>query len=67
VILSALVHDTDQTSGMLAGADQYLTKPTKPQELVAAILHAIALSQDERLTRLRSLATLDEEPDQTST
>jgi CheY-like chemotaxis protein len=60
VILSALIQEKDQTVGMLAGADQYLTKPTKPQELVAAIQQAIRLSQDERFRRLEALATEDE-------
>src|SRR5262245_49746653 len=56
-ILSALIQEKDQTVGMLAGADQYLTKPTKPQEMVEAILQAIRLSEEERLRRLRALAT----------
>jgi two-component system alkaline phosphatase synthesis response regulator PhoP len=62
VILSALIQEKDQTVGMLAGADQYLTKPTKPQELVAAILRAIRLSEEERLRRMQTLATQDDEP-----
>jgi DNA-binding response OmpR family regulator len=62
VILSALIQDKDQTVGMLAGADQYLTKPTKPQELVAAIFQAIRLSEEERLKRLQGLAAQDDEP-----
>ena len=60
VILSALIQEKDQTAGMLAGADQYLTKPTKPQELVEAILQAIRLSEDERLRRLQALATQED-------
>jgi CheY-like chemotaxis protein len=61
VILSALTQEKDQAAGMLAGADQYLTKPTKPQELVEAILRAIRLSEDERLRRLQALATQEDE------
>jgi CheY-like chemotaxis protein len=60
VILSALIQEKDQAVGMLAGADQYLTKPTKPQELVAAIQQAIRLSQEERFRRLQALASEDE-------
>ena len=56
VILSALVQDTDRALGMYAGADQYLTKPTKPQTLVEAIKRAVALSEEERQRRLRDLA-----------
>jgi CheY-like chemotaxis protein len=62
VILSALIQDKDQTVGMLAGADQYLTKPTKPQQLVEAILQAIRLSEEERLQRMQALATQEDEP-----
>ena len=61
VILSALIQEKDQTVGMLAGADQYLTKPTKPQELVEAVHQAIRLSEDERLRRLQQLATQEDE------
>ena len=55
VILSALVQDKDRLAGLLVGADQYLTKPIKPPELVAAIQEAIRLSQEERLRRVRAL------------
>lgn len=55
VILSALVQEKDRFAGMLVGADQYLTKPIKPPELVAAIQEAIRLSQEERLRRVRAL------------
>ena len=61
VILSALIQEKDQTAGMLAGADQYLTKPTKPQELIEAILQAIRLSEGERQRRLQALATQEDE------
>lgn len=60
VILSALVQEKDRLAGMLVGADQYLTKPIKPAELVAAIQEAIQLGQEERLRRVREL--LDEAP-----
>jgi len=56
VILSALVQESDHARGMYAGADQYLTKPTKPQDLVEAIRRAIALSDEERRRRMRALA-----------
>ncbi|HEX6796633.1 MAG TPA: response regulator [Ktedonobacterales bacterium] len=60
VILSALVQEKDRLAGMLVGADQYLTKPIKPPELVAAIQEAIQLSQEERLRRVHAL--LDDQP-----
>jgi CheY-like chemotaxis protein len=55
VILSAMIQETDQTLGIFAGADQYLTKPTKPQVLAGAIERAIALSMEERRQRVRAL------------
>lgn len=62
VILSALVQETDQALGMYAGADIYLTKPTKPQVLIEAIRRAITLSDEARARRLRDLAAGDDEP-----
>jgi CheY-like chemotaxis protein len=61
VILSALVQENDQALGMFAGADQYLTKPTKPQTVAAAIQRAITLSAEERTRRMLALA--DDEAD----
>jgi CheY-like chemotaxis protein len=55
VILSALVQENDQTAGMLSGADEYLTKPTKPRVLIEAIHRAMALSDEERVRRWRVL------------
>lgn len=63
VILSALVQEKDRFAGMLAGADRFLTKPTKPPELVAAIQEAIRLGQEERLRRVRALLD-DPAPDE---
>jgi DNA-binding response OmpR family regulator len=61
VILSALLQETDQVLGMYSGADQYLTKPVKPQHLIEAIRQAIALSEDERTQRMRTLAEQGED------
>ncbi|MGZ3673545.1 MAG: response regulator [Ktedonobacterales bacterium] len=64
VILTALTQDHYRFASLLAGADQYLTKPIKPPELVAAIQESIRQSEAERTARLRAL--LDEpmsEPD----
>jgi CheY-like chemotaxis protein len=60
VILSALVQEADQALGLYAGADQYLTKPAKPQAVVEAIQRAIALNAEERAQRMRALAEEDE-------
>ena len=56
VMLSALVQPVDQALGMYAGADQYLTKPAKPQVVIGAIQQAIALTEPQRRARLRDLA-----------
>lgn len=61
VILSALVQPADQVLGMYAGADQYLTKPSKPQAVIEAIRHVIALTDEQRHRRLRELAEDDDE------
>jgi CheY-like chemotaxis protein len=58
VILTALTQDHYRFAGLLAGADQYLTKPIKPAELVAAIQQSIRLSEEERARRLQAI--LDE-------
>jgi CheY-like chemotaxis protein len=55
VILSALVQENDQALGMFAGADQYLTKPAKPQAVAEAIRRAIALSAEDRMQRMLAL------------
>ena len=58
VILTALTQDHFHVAGLLSGADQYLTKPIKPPDLVAAIQESIRLSEADRRGRLQAL--LDE-------
>lgn len=55
VILTALTQEKYRFAGLIAGADQYLTKPVKPQDLVAAIHGAIRLSEAERAERMQAL------------
>jgi two-component system, OmpR family, alkaline phosphatase synthesis response regulator PhoP len=55
VILTALAQDRDQFAGFAAGADAYLVKPVKPQDLAAAIRHAIATTAQQREQRMRDL------------
>lgn len=59
VILSALVQERDSLAGMLAGADQYLTKPASPQSIMVAIRHCISLTQAQREQRLLDLLSKD--------
>ncbi len=55
VILTALVQDRDRFIGLAAGADQYLVKPVRPLDLVAAVRQALAVSMVERDQALRAL------------
>src|SRR5262249_44859074 len=66
IILTAMAQDIDRQGGLAAGADHYLVKPVKPLDLVAAIHHAITLSEADRRQRLRALLddALDEPPDE---
>lgn len=54
VILTALAQDRDRFTGLATGADQYLIKPVKPQELVGAIHRAISVSAADRKRRLEA-------------
>lgn len=56
IVLSALVQDRDQLAGYLAGADAYLLKPVKLDDLLDTIDNAIHLTAEERLQRARLLA-----------
>lgn len=62
VMLTALAQDRDRLAGLVSGADRYLIKPVKLQELIAAIYEAIALSEAERQRRMQTLA--DDEGDE---
>lgn len=56
VMLTAMVQDSYRFAGLLAGADQFLTKPIKPLDLVNAIQEAIRLSEADRRGRMQALA-----------
>jgi DNA-binding response OmpR family regulator len=49
IILSALTREEDQMTGLLLGADAYLTKPFKPNALNAAIERVLHLTPADRL------------------
>ena len=55
IFLTALAQDRARFAGFATGIDQYLVKPVKPQELVAAVKQAITVGDGERRERLRSL------------
>ncbi len=56
VILSAMQQDDDILKGNLTGADRYLIKPQRPAHLFAIIDEVMALTEADRLARMRALA-----------
>jgi CheY-like chemotaxis protein len=59
IVLSAMVQDIDILKGLLSGADAYLLKPAKLDELIQAVEQARKLTAEQRAQR-RDFA-LDEE------
>ena len=51
-----MASDDDHYLGLASGVDYYLVKPVEPEVLVEAIERAMALSNAERVRRLRELA-----------
>lgn len=47
ILLTALTNDTDKIVGLEVGADDYLTKPFNPRELVARIRSVLRRSQSQ--------------------
>ena len=64
VMLTALAQDRNRLAGYLAGADRYVVKPVKPQDLILTIEQAIACSREERAERLRALVEGEDGDDQ---
>ncbi len=56
IMLTAMASADDHYLGLASGVDYYLVKPVEPEVLVEAIEHALALSNTERVRRLRELA-----------
>ncbi len=59
ILLSAMTREEDQLTGLLSGADEYLTKPFKPNALNAAIDRVLRLTPEERQLRTHTLAQKD--------
>jgi len=63
IMMTAMGSPDDHFIGMAAGVDRYLVKPVEPETLVVAIEQALALSDSERLHRLRDLANSPDDTD----
>lgn len=61
VILSALVQDHEVLSGLMSGADTYLFKPVRLDDLLDAVAKALHVTDDQRLTRMQRLAEANDE------
>ena len=53
IILTALVHFSDQIRGFEEGAVEYITKPTQPMKVVERVQLLLSLTTEERLLRQR--------------
>ena len=50
IMLTARVEDEDRITGLEIGADDYITKPFNPREVVARVRSVLRRSKGERLT-----------------
>jgi DNA-binding response OmpR family regulator len=64
VMLTALVRPNERQTGLLSGADEYLTKPFRAHDLLAAIERARRITPEDRLAKLQVL--LEEMPGEVS-
>jgi DNA-binding response OmpR family regulator len=55
IILSAMIREEDQLTGLLSGVDEYLTKPFKPKALCAAIERVMRITPEDRRMRMQQL------------
>jgi len=56
IVLSALSKDADRIHGELAGADAYLYKPVELSKLLRIITETLALTPQDRASRLQALS-----------
>jgi DNA-binding response OmpR family regulator len=59
IILSAMIEEDDQLTGLLSGVDEYLAKPFKPGVLCATLERVMQITAEERDSRIERLAMGD--------
>jgi|GEM_PF-272044 two-component system alkaline phosphatase synthesis response regulator PhoP len=59
IILSAMIEEDDQLTGLLSGVDEYLAKPFKPSVLCATLERVMQITPEEREHRIERLAVED--------
>lgn len=64
IVLTARVEDTDKVAGLELGADDYVTKPFSPRELVARVRARLRrVGSDAAATQLLRAGSLELDPD----
>jgi DNA-binding response OmpR family regulator len=58
IMLTAMVQERDELTGLFSGADVYLRKPLNPYQLVQAIKDVLALDPHQRLAKMQRLAAI---------
>ena len=58
IMLTALVQERDELTGLFSGADVYLRKPLNPYQLVQAIKDVLALDPHQRLAKMQRLSEI---------
>jgi len=63
IILSAMLEDDEQLTGILSGVDEYLAKPFKPSVLCATLERVMRITPTEREQRIERLAAEEIPPE----
>jgi DNA-binding response OmpR family regulator len=63
IILTALGEDQDRFTGLASGADRFLQKPVKPQDLAKVIRETIQIDKAARIRQLNALVGEQDQAD----